>query len=140
VSLQIVSMPEAALPWMTERTGLELTSGLRGIMAVDGKGKIHGAVGFDRWLGNAAHVHIALDNPLVVRSLAPAACAFLFGAPCWKEIAIGVIPAHNERSLRLATRVLGFKVVHRFKDGWAPQDDVVLLEMRKEDCKWLGGN
>lgn len=122
------------LPWLCERAGCQLSPGLRGIEAVDGKGAIRGAVGFDGWLGNAAQMHIALESPAALRALLRPAFSYLYGF-AGKDIALGVVPSHNHRALRLDTHV-GFRVAYRLKDGFAPGDDMILLELRKEDCRY----
>ncbi len=135
MSLRVFSMPPEALGWLCERAGCAWTPNLRAIWAIDKHGKIHGAVGFDGWLGNAAQMHIALENPLALRALIRPAFDVIFNQ-AGKDIAMAVIPSHNERSLRMVTHA-GFRVAYRLKDGWAPGDDMILLEMRREDCQWL---
>ena len=133
--MKIYQMSPTDLEWLCERTGLSWSPSLRGLMAVDAMGRTHGAVGFDGWIGNAAQMHMAFDNPAAVRALIGPSFSYLF-EECGKEIALGAIPAHNYRSIRLAKHV-GFKETHRVIDGWAPKDDMVLLELRKADCRWL---
>lgn len=129
-------MTPERLPWLCERAGCKLTSQLRGIEAVDSDGNIKGAVGFDGWLGNAAQMHVALESPAALRALLKPAFSYLFDYS-GKGIALGVVPSHNTRALRLDTHI-GFKVLCRLKDGYAPGDDMILLELRKEDCRFWG--
>ena len=130
-------MARERLHWLTDRAGCHLTPTFIALEAVDADGKIHGAVGFDGWLGNAAQMHVAIETPIAIRRLAKEAFRWLF-VEWGKEIALGVVPAHNEKALRLDCGI-GFRPVYRLKDGWAPGDDVILLELRKTDCRWLDG-
>lgn len=134
MSLRVQEMTPARLPWLCARAGCAMSPHLRGIEAVDARGVTRGAMGFDGWLGNAAQMHIALDSPAALRALLRPCFQYIYGF-AGKDIALGVIPAHNQRSLRLCTAV-GFRVVHRIRDGQAPGDDVIVLELRKQDCRW----
>lgn len=124
-----------AAHWLHERTGYTLGPEARSVAAVDSAGSARGMVAFDRWTPNAAHVHIALDTPAALRHLLPAACKYLFGQ-CGRGVALATVRAGNTRSLRLSQR-LGFVETHRMRDGWAPGEDVVYLEMRRESCRWM---
>jgi len=128
-------MPRERLSWLAERSGCSVTDALRAIEAVDDKGVIRGAVGFDGWLGNAAQMHVALDSPAALRALLRPAFQYLFDT-CGKDIALGLVPAHNERALRF-DRHIGFRQIYRLKDAFAPGDDMILMELRKADCKWF---
>src|SRR5262249_21180701 len=128
-------MPPDHLPWLTSRSGCALTNILRGIEAIDENGRIHGAVGFDSWMGNAAQMHVAIENPRAIFALRRAAFDYIFNQ-CGKDIAIGMVPAHNEHALAFDKR-LGFKEAYRLKNGAAPGDDMIFLLMRREDCRWL---
>ncbi len=128
--------------WLVERTSCAITPGFRAIEAVDDEGRILGMVGFDGWWGEpgqggSVQMHVAIEKPIAVRRLAPAAFDYVF-RQAGKDVAIGVVPAHNRRALEFDLH-LGFREVHRVRDGWARGDDVVLLEMRRDDCRFLRG-
>jgi hypothetical protein len=135
VNYQIRPMERHRLAWLSLRAGCQLTDTFIALEAVDQEGKIHGAVGFDGWLGNAAQMHVAIETPIALRGLIRESFRWLFKE--WgKDIALGVVPAHNERALRIDIGI-GFRPVYRIKDGWAPGDDIVLLELHRKDCRWL---
>jgi RimJ/RimL family protein N-acetyltransferase len=46
------------------------------------------------------------------------------------------VAASNTRSLKFVQR-MGFKEIHRVKDGWDTGDDLIVLQMLREDCHWL---
>lgn len=130
---------QAATPedfaWLVSATSAAVTPGLRAIKAVDGTGKIRGMVGYDCWTPNSCTAHMAVDTPLAWRSLLPACFEYPF-VQCDRRVLLGVIPAHNTASWGLAKH-LGFTVRHAVKDGWAMGDDLLLLELRREDCRFL---
>jgi len=137
MSYTVRPMAPDRLHWLIERAGCHRSDSLLALESVDEQGKIHGAVGFDGWLGNAAQMHVAIETPIAIRGLARAAFRWLF-VEWGKEIALGTVPAHNEKALRLDCGI-GFRPVYRLKDGWAKDDDVIFLELRKQDCRWLNG-
>ena len=135
--MRVQAAPDAHLDWLTERTTYVPTAGCRAIEAIDGAGKIRGMVAYDHWAKNSVQMHVALDAPIVARSLlAPA-----FGYPfemVGLGVVIGIVPAENTKSAEHARR-LGFTETHRIKDGWDVGSDLIVFEMRKENCRWLKG-
>jgi RimJ/RimL family protein N-acetyltransferase len=53
-----------------------------------------------------------------------------------REVLVGIIPAWNRRSLTMAKR-LGLRETHRIRDGFDRGVDLVVLEIRKNECRWL---
>jgi RimJ/RimL family protein N-acetyltransferase len=80
-------------------------------------------------------MHVALASVAGSRAILRPAFEYPF-ADCGKSVILGCVPASNARSVHLAER-LGFRVTHRTRDGWAPGVDLVGLEMRREECRWL---
>jgi hypothetical protein len=127
--------PPEHFDWILSRTGCARTDGFRAIEAVDPDGRIRGMVAFDLWTVNSVQMHLALEAPVVLRSLLRPAFTYVFEESD-RGVAIGIVPAHNARALELDKHI-GFREAHRIKDGWAPGDDLVVLEMRKHECRWL---
>lgn len=124
-----------AFNWVQERTGCVLTVRARAIEARDNTGRIRGVVAYDCWTENAVQAHMAVDAPVVVRSLVRAAFEYPF-IEAGKEVMLGIIPALNVRSCNLARR-LGFREAYRVVDGWAVGVDLIIHELRRADCRWL---
>lgn len=95
-------------------------------------------VGFDGWTDNSCQAHMAVDYPAVWRSLLQPAFAYPF-VENNRKLLVGTIAANNARSLALAKR-MGFKETYRIRDAWADGVDLVLVEMRREECRFLGEN
>lgn len=129
----------AALPhdfgWIQQRTGCGRTAGFKAIKAVDDSGRILGMVGYDGWTENAVQAHMAVETPIAWRALTGPAFAYPF-LEAGKSVILAIIPASNARSVKLARR-FGFRETYRVRDGWAVGEDLVLLEMRREECRWL---
>lgn len=119
--------------WIAARTGCVLTPNARLIEVVDSSGKIRGQVAYDNWTRNAVQVHMAVDAPSWWRQLLVPAFEYGFAHA---GIMLAVISASNARSLAL-TRRFGFRETHRVQDGWAEGEDLVCLELRRAECRFL---
>lgn len=124
-----------AFAWIEERTGCVLTRNARAIEARDAAGRIRGVVAYDGWTENAVQAHMAVDAAVVWRSLLPAVFEYPF-VEAGKGLLLGVIPEGNKRSWGMARR-LGFREAYRVKDGWATGEDLIVHEMRRDECRWL---
>lgn len=122
--------------WLAKRAGLRVAQDFRALEAVDGH-QIVGMVGYDGWTENSCGMHVAIERQSAARRLLRPA----FGLP-FKELGFGVVFGQvlstNEKALRLDLH-LGFREVCFLRDAWAVGVGVHLLEMRREDCRWLEG-
>jgi L-amino acid N-acyltransferase YncA len=125
----------ADFAWLVGMTQCAPTAGMTAIKATDANGKIRGMVGYDGWTESAVFAHMAVDTPVAWRSLIPACFEYPFNA-CGKHVLMGVIPSHNTASWGLAKH-LGFRIAYAIRDGWAMGDDLLVLEMRRENCRFL---
>lgn len=121
--------------WLIQRTNLVPTARFRAIEAVDSNGDIRGMIGFDCWTANSCEAHMAVDSPIVWRSLLYPAFQYPF-EQMGRGVILAIIPANNKKSIRMATH-LGFTETHRVRDGYDVGVDVILHEMRREECRWL---
>lgn len=122
------------LGWLRIRSGWVPTEAARGIVAVTGE-DIQGMVVLDEWTPNSARIHVAIERPWLCRGLTEAAFAYPF-LEAGKGLLLATIPADNQRCLALVKR-LGFVETHRVVDGWACGVALVMMEMRKETCRYL---
>lgn len=128
-------MSEFEWDWILQRARPVKAEDSTGFVAYRGT-KLVGAVVFDSWSPNACMAHIAIEDPFILRhGLLEASCDFVF-RHANRGVIIGLVPANNEKALRF-DRHIGFTEVYRIKDGYAPDIDYVLMEMRRETCRWL---
>jgi hypothetical protein len=123
------------LQWLVDRVGCHLTPDARGICVVDAADNIRAMAAFDWWSENGAHAHVAVDEPIALRTLAPVALRWFF-METGREVLVGIVRASNARALKL-DKHLGFRETHRIRDWAAKGDDAVVLEMRSSDCRWV---
>lgn len=121
--------------WLRQHTGCLVTPDFRAVEAVDEDGRIKGMVGYCNWTPNSVQAHVAVDSPGSCRRLLVSAFAYPF-IECNRGVMIGLISARNGRSARLATS-LGFREVYRIRDGLAVGVDQILMELRREECRFI---
>jgi len=135
--VRFVPLADRHWAWIRERTNPELMANTKGIAAEDDKGKILGVCVCDTWTYNSVQLHIAIDNPIVLKNgrLQKEVFDYIFNHS-GRGIALGLVPAGNEKAIRFDKK-LGFVEIFRIKDGYEEGQDMVVLEMRKEDCRWI---
>lgn len=136
--LRVMAAPPSSFGWIASRTGCVPTSNATAIAAIGPDGLVRGMVLYEKWTPNSVQAHMAVDSPIVWRSLVGPAFAYPF-EQCGKSLLIAVVPSHNVRSCALVRR-FGFTESHRIRDGWETGDDLVMFEMRKEQCRFIGQN
>lgn len=115
--------------------GVHLSPDARGLVAVDAAGRVRGGALYDRWTQNSAEVHMAATTPLVGRALLPAAFEYPF-LEGGRGVLLAFVRAGNTASVRVV-RHLGFREVYRVADGAARGEDLILFELRREECRYL---
>ena len=127
--------PREHLGWLAERAKVNVTPDLHAVEAIDDQGKIHGMLATDGWTPNSCCMHVALDNPVVLRRLLPMVFGIIFNQ-LGKNVALVTVLGNNTRSLRLVHHV-GFREIARIRDGWARGVDLTIHELRKKDCRFI---
>jgi hypothetical protein len=135
--VRVRASPLSSLLWLQRRSRCALTPNARAIEVVDAYGQVRGMVAFDNATRTSVEAHMATDTPIAWRSLLPAAFQWAF-EELDLRLMLGLIPASNHRARRLV-EAAGFSEGYRVREGWAKDVDLVLYEMRKEDCRWLSG-
>ncbi len=112
-----------------------ISSATRGLIAIDTDGKPQGVVLLDNWTENSCMGHIAIQHPMALRKLHVEAMEFVFNT-CQLGMFLGVIPADLPKSFKLNLH-LGFKEIYRLKDGWDVGVDCIIVQLLKENCKYI---
>ncbi len=135
MSWEVMPASQGDLFWLCERAKCWLTPTATGIKTVDAAGNVRGVVAYDDWAPNSVRAHMAVESPIAWRSLVGPAFRYPF-LQRGVGLIVATIPAYNETSERM-TKHLGFKETYRIKDGWRVGEDMIVLEMRREECGWL---
>lgn len=110
------------------------TGHFKGIVQLNSDYEIVAAVGYDQWTPNSVQLHVWIPRPKEIsRKFIQEGFRYPFD---YKGLVIGLTPGNNAAALSFNRRV-GFKEVYRMKDAWDVGVDVVVQEMRREDCRWL---
>lgn len=108
-----------------------------GVLIEDEVGGVGAMAIYDRWTKTAVEMHAYSASPKYV--FRPEFCRAMFEYPFvqqHKMLAFAVTPCDNIASIALA-RFLGFREVYRIRDGWDLGTDMVIQEIRRENCRFL---
>ena len=122
--------------WFKERNPLSTVSDMTSILAynVDTGERLACCV-MDTWTETSCQVHFAIDNPFVIRhGFFQEISKFVYDT-AGRLIMYGLVPSDNTKALTLDKKI-GFREITILKDAFKRGVDYVLLEMRKEDCKF----
>lgn len=95
------------------------------------------AVGLHAFIGKACQIHVAMEYgySFSPKELLNAVFDFAFNK-MERELLIGVVNSNDEEVMRYDIH-LGFKELHRIKGMHDNDGDIVILGMRREDCRYL---
>ena len=121
--------PPVIWQWMSRQTQIPWSTDLRTIASIRDDGTIAAAVALGSWTPHACFIHVAFDTPhSLTRSLLKASLRYAFESVGVKAI-YGLTPKDFDRAIKFNKRV-GFKQI-------GETVDCVLLELRREDCRYL---
>lgn len=119
-----------------EKTSYIPTFNFRGMKDCTPLGEIKAMVGFDFWTPNSVQIHVWIGNPKnLSRRFIREVFTHLF-VTCKKKLVVGVTPSDNSAALELNRRI-GFIEKYRISEGWDDGVDMVLQEIRIENCRWV---
>ena len=130
-----IPAPPEMYPWIAERAKLVIDRSFRAIAAIDDYGRIAGMVGYDAFTSNSCAIHVALEKKIAARYLIRPAFELPF-LHWGLGVLLGAVIGTNQEALDLDLH-LGFRQIAVLRDHWAVGVDTVLLEMRREDCRWI---
>jgi hypothetical protein len=115
--------------WMSKQTQIPWSTDLRTIAAIRDDGEIAAAVAFGSWTADSCFIHVAFDTPhSLTKDLLKATFEYPFKSIGVKAI-YGLTPKDLDKAIRFNKKI-GFKQI-------AETVDCVLLEMRREDCRYI---
>ena len=106
-----------------------------GVVAYDDKGKIAAVFVADAFGDDHCGVHLAIDDPFVIRRGFLNEClGYIFGQRGVKR-AFGQVPANNAKALKF-NKHIGFREVARIEDGYETGVDLVIMRMDADNNRW----
>jgi|TARA_R110002020_G_C16022634_1_gene752099 L-amino acid N-acyltransferase YncA len=126
---------ELAAGILYERAFVQPTNDLKALFWYSKKGSIDWVVGYNTWIGRTVQMHVVSSGESNPKTLAFAAYDYPFNQ-CGVDIIFGVINSLNKRSITLAEKA-GFNEKMRWDKMHDNGGDIVLMEMKKTNCKWI---
>lgn len=133
--MKLQAATPGSLAVLEREAGSWLTRHAVGIEAVREDGTLAGVVAYDFQTETTARVHVWLDSPIAARPLLRSAFEYPF-VQNGVEALLAQIRSDNRRSVALA-KALGFTEVYRQRDGFRRGVDLILFQLRRDDCRWL---
>ena len=130
--------------WLAERASLSVGPGFGAMEAIEdmkgaeGPPRILGMVGFDGWTPATVSMHVALEAPIALRGLLRQCFGMAF-IQFDRRVVTVMVRSNNQRSKELV-RHLGFREVFRGRNYWSKGVDMILFEMRRNECRFIGDN
>ena len=107
----------------------------QGIVAYDDKG-IQAVCVADSFTIDSCQVHVAIDNPLVIKyGFLHEVFTHLFHV-CGRKRVFGLVPANNEKAIKFDTHI-GFEEVSRIPHAYAEGVDYIVFSLAKDQCRWI---
>jgi RimJ/RimL family protein N-acetyltransferase len=135
--VRIVPSTKAHIEWIEDEIDLKRLPDARGISAVSDTGKLYGVCIMDNWTDGSVQVHIAIDSPLCFKGhiFLREVFNYIFNTAD-RCVAVGLVNSENHKALRFDKHI-GFKEIARVRDGWAYGEDIVILELHRNNCRWI---
>ena len=126
---------QAEWDWIDQRCWPIRDQFTTGIVAYDDSGKICAVFVADGFGDEHCGVHLAIDNPFVIRHGFLNEClGYIFGQRGVKRC-FGQVPANNAKALKFNTNI-GFRQVNRIEDGYATGVDLIIMRMDSHNNRW----
>lgn len=133
--IEFVGISPDAWEWIYGHIRPILTEGTKGVFAKRDGEFVAGTI-FDNWTSTSAQIHVVVTDPIVFKHQYIQECMNYFFNTADREILIGITPSNNKRALKF-NRHVGLKELFRIRDGFMFGVDLVVQELRKDDCRWI---
>ena len=121
--------------WLNERTHVIRCEDTHGIVAYRGV-ELGAAAVFDSFTVDACSVHLAIDDPLILRHGLFEQIAYHAYVVCGRTRMFGLVPDNNAKALKLDKHI-GFKEVARIPHAVSEDVGYIIMELHRKDCRFL---
>lgn len=138
--LMVANKPELkqlAAEILQKEIGVQPSADLQAIFWVNPQDKaIEWCIGYTSFLGKTCQIHVvSFNKKYTPRKLLWAAFDYPFNQ-AGVETLIGIVNSKNDLAMKYDQN-LGFKEVYRFEGVHDEGGDVVVFEMKKQDCRFI---
>jgi len=123
--------------WVNAQVGILQVEDTSGIMAIDtDTNETVGACICDNWTNNSVQSHFMVSSSMVLKHGFVEECFdYIFNA-CERKYMYGFVPGNNTKALCL-NKHMGFTELLRLPEAYADGVDYVVMELKRENCKYL---
>lgn len=122
--------------WLRQKLSVILQADTVGLLVYDDRGNVAAGVIFDTFTRDSCNVHLAIQNPMVLRhGLLQRIAEYAYVTRGKKRI-FGLVPTPNLKAIRL-NKHIGFHVVTNIPDAIADGVGYTIMRLDREDCRWL---
>ena len=102
---------------------------------LNSSGKLVGVVGFNGFMGKSAQIHVAGEGSWVTREMIKQVFHYAF-VQLKLNYLFGVVNSDNPKAIKFDLHI-GFKPWQVIENGADDGVDLVILCMKRDECKWL---
>jgi len=125
------------IEWIREKLNIAKIEDSKGISARSDTGELYGVCLMESWTEGSCQVHVVVINPICLKNYKFIIEVFNYIFNVGNRfVVIGFVSSNNVKALSFDKRI-GFKEIARIKDGFKKGIDTVILELRRENCKWI---
>lgn len=123
--------------WVNQQIPILRVEDTTGIVGIDyDKNETVAACVMDNWTHNSVQCHFMCTNPIALRHDFLQTCFGYIFDEMGKKFIYGLVPGDNEKALKL-NKHMGFTEKARLEDAFADGVDYVIMELKRENCKYL---
>jgi hypothetical protein len=129
--------PDKDWAWINEYLPILWVEDTIGLIAVDIESfKPLAACVMDNWTETSVQCHLLILDKRAIRGKFLDTCFDFVFNDMQRDIMYGLVPGDNSKALRLNEH-MGFTEKCRFEGAFKPGVDYVIMELKKENCKYL---
>jgi len=133
VRFEPMTLPEE-WDWVEERVG-HRNSEAKGIIAYDNFGKMCAGFYADGFSPDSCRVHLAIDNPAVIRRGFLNEClGYVFGT-CKMNRIFGVVASNNTKALKFNHHI-GFRAIAKLPEWYYKGVTHIVMRMDADNNRW----
>ena len=124
--------------WVAEKVGRESPWVTDPALGIEKNGELVAGIVIDNYVkGARASMHCAGVGKRWLNKEFLFACFDYAFNQLDLKVLVNPVSANNQDSLRF-TEHIGFKEIARVPNGWDGEVDLVLFQLHRKDCRWLG--
>ena len=131
----VLTEPERCNDWLFERISVDCSLRDSYVIGLEKAGELVAAVAYTNFTGKSVVMHVAIDDcSTITRRFVWTCFDYPFNQMGVFKV-LGYVDSSNTEAMNLDLK-LGFRIVTVIPEVY-PEGDLVVLEMKRGDCRWL---